>query len=290
MGVALTIIGLVLVAVGLNDMFHSLMHPSGRGSISHAVLSMTWRLSRILGHRFGTAVGPAGMVIVVALWVMLQGAGWALVYLPHIPDGFTYSPGVDPAWYPDVLEALYISFVTLATLGLGDVVPTDPWIRLASPLHALTGFALLTAALTWFTQIYPPLSRRRALALDLKALADTDYTRALPDLAPAVACATLQRLADAINQAGIDLAQHTETYFFQEQDANLSLARQLPYALAMRDAAASCADLERQVSAGLLSRAMEQLGSQLQKFLEAEEDFEAVFGAYAADHNRHPHT
>ena len=36
-----------------------------------------------------------------------------------------------------------------------------------APLEALTGFVLLTTALAWFAQIYPPLSRRRALALQL---------------------------------------------------------------------------------------------------------------------------
>jgi hypothetical protein len=290
MGVVSTVVGVVLIAVGLNDMFHSLMHPGGKGSISHAVLSTVWRLSRVLGHRFGTAVGPAGMMAVVVLWVVLQGVGWALVYLPHVPGGFTYSPGVDPAWYPDIVEALYISLVTLATLGLGDVVPTDPWIRLASPLQALTGFALLTAALTWFTQIYPPLSRRRALALELKALADADYAEALPGLDPAVACATLASLTGAINRASVDLGQHAESYFFQDQDPNQSLARQLPYAVALRDAAASCAAAELQAGAGLLSRALEQLAGQLRESLDADGDPGAVFDAYAADHHRRPRT
>jgi hypothetical protein len=290
MGVVSTVVGLALIAVGLNDMFHSLMHPGGKGSISHAVLSTIWRLSRVLGHRFGTAVGPAGMMAVVVLWVVLQGAGWALVYLPHVPGGFTYSSGVDPAWYPDIVEALYLSLVTLATLGLGDVVPTDPGIRIASPLQALTGFALLTAALTWFTQIYPPLSRRRALALELKALADTDYAQVLPGLTPAVACATLQSLTGAINRASVDLAQHTESYFFQDQDPNQSLARQLPYAVALRDAAASCTAAELQAGAGLLSRALEQLADQLRQSLGTDADLEAVFDAYAADHHRRPRT
>ena len=134
---------LAVVLLGLFDMYHSLMHPSGKGPLSARVLAAVWRLSRATGHRLGSAVGPAGMIAVVVLWVLLQGVGWALVYLPHVPGGFVYSSGVDPAEYPDAAEALYVSLVTLATLGFGDVVATDPWIRLASPLEALTGFALL---------------------------------------------------------------------------------------------------------------------------------------------------
>ena len=40
-------------------------------------------------------------------------------------------------------------------------------LGLVTSLQGLTGFALLTASLTWFIQIYPPLSRRRALAMSL---------------------------------------------------------------------------------------------------------------------------
>ncbi|MFC7876169.1 ion channel [Isoptericola sp. NPDC057391] len=35
-------------------------------------------------------------------------------------------------------------------VGFGDIVPTTPWLRLATtPLQALIGFALLTAAVSW---------------------------------------------------------------------------------------------------------------------------------------------
>src|SRR5690606_25494602 len=155
--------------------FHTLLHPTGQGRLTGWVLSGAWRLSRVTGHRAGSAVGPAAMVAVILLWVALQVIGWAMVYLPHVPDGFAYGAGIDPADYPRVMEAVYVSAVTLTTVGYGDVVATDPWIRALSPLEALTGFALLTAGLTWFSQIYPPLSRRRALALELKGLADTGY-------------------------------------------------------------------------------------------------------------------
>lgn len=107
--------------------------PSGKGHLSRLVLSGIWSLSKAIGHRLGSAVGPAAMTAVVVLWVVLQGAGWALVYYPHLPGGFTYSPGINPAPYSPAAEALYVSFVTLGTLGFGDAVATNPWIRLASP-------------------------------------------------------------------------------------------------------------------------------------------------------------
>ena len=70
-----------------------------------------------------------------AFW-RLQAVGWALVYLPHLPQGFSYS-GVDPANHPNLAEAIYVSLTTLSTVGFGDVVATSPWIRVAAPLQAL---------------------------------------------------------------------------------------------------------------------------------------------------------
>ncbi|MCY1159823.1 MAG: two pore domain potassium channel family protein, partial [Citricoccus sp.] len=218
MDVVLTIAGIAVIVVGLLDMFHTLLHPSGQGRLSRLVLTGVWKISKATGHRMGSAVGPAAMVAVIALWVALQGAGWALVYYPHVPDGFMYSSGVNPAEHADFAEALYVSFMTLSTLGYGDVVATDPWIRMASPFEALAGFALLTAALTWFTQIYPPLSRRRALALELKGLADVGYAEAVPEIDPAVLTRVLDAVAGEADKVRIDFTQHTEGFYFQESN------------------------------------------------------------------------
>lgn len=253
-------------------------------------MSGVWTVSKLTGHRFGSTVGPAAMVTAVVLWVALQGLGWALVYVPHIPGGFVYSSGVDPAQYNDFVEALHVSFVTLATLGFGDVVATDPWVRMATPLEALTGFALLTAALTWFSQVYQPLSRRRALALELKGLTDTGYAHAMAGLDPVAVSRTLETLASEIGKARIDLTQHTESYYFQEEDTDLSLARHLPYALVLCDAAATSAAPGLRACAGVLSSSLDRLAAKLREdFVDADEDLHETFRAYAADHVRYPH-
>lgn len=291
MQIALTVLGLGLVVVGLRDMFHTLLHPSGKGAISNAVMALVWKLSRRLHHRFGSAVGPGGMVTVVLLWVLLQGLGWALVYLPHLPQDFVYGPGVDSTRYNHFTEALYVSFVNLATLGYGDVVPSQPWVRLTSPLEALTGFALLTAALAWFTQVYPPLSRRHALALHLKGMADIGYATELPGLDPVASSRTLEALALDVAKASVDFHQHAESYYFQEDAKALSLAHQLPYALVLRDAGAKCSAPETRAAARMLGQSLHQLSDQLREsFVTADEDPDAVFAAYAADHGLEPRT
>ena len=70
---------------------------------------------------------------VILLWVLRQGPGWGVIYYPHLSADFTYSDGIDPDFLPafvealyfSFVEALYFSFVTLATLGFGDMVPSD---------------------------------------------------------------------------------------------------------------------------------------------------------------------
>ncbi|MGD6980377.1 MULTISPECIES: potassium channel family protein [Citricoccus] len=94
---------------------------------------------------------------------------------------------------------LYASLTTLSTVGFGDVVATQPWIRMAAPVQALTGFALLRAGLTWFTQVHPPLSRRRALALALRDSAHHSKVPELPAGAP--------RLSAALDRLGSVLAE-----------------------------------------------------------------------------------
>lgn len=182
-----------------------------------------------------------------------------------------------------------MSAVTLTTLGYGDVVATDPWIRLATPLQALTGFALLTAALTWFTQIYPPLSRRRALALELKGLADVGWAQELPDLGPAGVSRVLDTTAAEVSKVRIDFAQHSEGFYFQEEDPDLALARQLSYALTMRDAALASDQPAVRSSGRRLEIAVRHLCSELDgTFLHTGGNPEEVVAAYAAEHRREP--
>lgn len=142
MNTVITRVRILLIMVGLRDMFHQLLHPPSHGSLSRGVFTVVWRMSRVMKHRLGTAVGPGAMVLVIVLWVLLQVFGWALVYLPHVPEDFSYSDA-DPTRYPDFADALYVSLVTLATLGFGDVVAVDPVLRLVTPLQGLTGFAAL---------------------------------------------------------------------------------------------------------------------------------------------------
>ncbi|WP_233722222.1 hypothetical protein [Nesterenkonia massiliensis] len=81
MNTAITLVGVLLIMVGLRDMFHQLLHPPSHGSLSRGVFTVVWRMSRVIKHRLGTAVGPGAMVLVIALWVQPAVAAIALEQL-----------------------------------------------------------------------------------------------------------------------------------------------------------------------------------------------------------------
>ena len=256
--IVLMVVGVALIVVVLLDVFHTLMHPRGTGYLSPWVFAGIWRLSRATGHRVGNAVGPAALVAVILLWVLLQGVGWGMLYHPHVPLDFTYSDGIDPDGLPAFVQALYFSFVTLATLGFGDMVPSDSWIRWVTPFQALTGFALLTGALTWFNQVYPPLLRRRELAT----------------------------VTGRVEQVRIDFYQHSEGFYFRERSEDLSLPRQLAGAVRLSEPGPEGSPTGVELSRRQLSVALERLARTLdQQFLHRGGPPEQVFSAYLREHH-----
>src|SRR5664279_4343400 len=166
------VVGSLLVAVVVRDVFHTLFHPIGHGSIAPQVMKFVWWLLRLFpsDRRIASLTGPLGIALVVLTWGAIAVTGWALLYFAQMPDGFAYGSELNPAGRNNMFDSLYISLVTIGTLGFGDIVPTSPFLRVIVPLEALFGFMLLTAAVSWVLQIYPALHRRRVLALQLSTL------------------------------------------------------------------------------------------------------------------------
>ncbi|MHA7284525.1 potassium channel family protein [Arthrobacter sp. TMS2-4] len=280
-----TVLGFIIIGVGLRDVFHTLLHPSGQGGLTKAAMNSTWRISKPLGLKAASLAGPFGIVAVILLWAALQILGWALVYYPHVPQGFTYADGINPSRYPDFIEALYISTVTLSTLGFGDVIATDPWIRALSPAEALIGFALLTAAVSWFLQLYPALARRRALALRLTVLRDAMYLQHLSEFTPETASRVLDGITDGIIQTRVDLTQTSESYYFRESTAAASLATSLSYAVALSELAKDLADPEGRASGLALHHSLQDLSILMGDSLGIKgSTADGTFQSYASDH------
>ncbi|MFE5481020.1 potassium channel family protein [Streptomyces sp. NPDC056527] len=281
--------GAVLVLLILRDVFHTLWHPTRHGGLSRLVMMSMWRLSARFGagRRPAGLAGPLGMVTVFAAWALTVALGWALIYWPHMPENFSYATGLVPSEHAGPVDALYVSLVTLATLGLGDIAPTSGWLRVLAPMEALAGFVLLSATVAWILGIYPALARRRALALRLSHIRRSRAaSKALDSDGGA---ALLDGLASALSVVTVDFMQYAESYYFRDGDVHTSLPEQLRYAAGLAEQAADARHPDVRLSASVLRTALEDLSVVLDdRFLRTGEGPEHVFAAYAADHGRSP--
>lgn len=282
----ITGLGLVLIAVVIRDVFHTLFHPIGHGSIAPVVMRFVWWLLRAFraDRRIASLTGPLGLALVVLTWGAIAVLGWALLYLAQMPEGFAYGSELDPAARSDVFDSIYLSLVTIGTLGFGDIVPTVPFLRFMVPLEALFGFMLLTAAVSWVLQIYPALHRRRVLALQLSTLREA--RAAQPDLGiDSVPTDVLTGMAGAIVEARNDFTQYGATYYFRDLEADASLAASLQYAAVLAAEAVGSEHPQTRLAGALITAAVDSLAQLLsQEFLQFDGDTDAVIKAYATDH------
>ena len=139
------IVGSLLVAVVVRDVFHTLFHPIGHGSIAPQVMKFVWWVLRLFPshHRMASLTGPLGIALVVLTWGAIAVLGWAMLYFTQMPEGFAYSSELNPAERHGVFDALYVSLVTIGTLGFGDIVPD---VAVASPDRPARGAVRFHAA------------------------------------------------------------------------------------------------------------------------------------------------
>ncbi|MET9730239.1 potassium channel family protein [Streptomyces sp. NPDC006458] len=280
-----TLGGALLVLGALRDVFQTLWHPTRHGGLSRLVMTCMWRLSTRLspGRQPAGLTGPLGMVAVVAAWALAMAVGWALVYWPHMPEKFSYAAGLSPDEHARPLDAFYLSLVTLATLGLGDIAPTAGWLRVLAPVEALAGFALLSATVAWILGIYPALARRRALALRLSHLRRSNVPG--PALDSDGGAALLDALATAISVSSVDFMQYPESYYFYDGDDNTSLPVQLAHAAELAEQAGRASHPDVRLAGAILKTALDDLAVILDdRFLHTRAGTDRIITVYAADH------
>lgn len=283
--------GLLVVLVALWDIFHTLWHPGGFGRIARWVFQLVWRATKhVLPSHTRQLAGPIGILGTVMSWTGLVVIGWMLVYLPHMPQGFYFGFALRPEQSSDALAALYLSLVTVATLGFGDIIPADPLLRLLTPFEALLGFALLTAAISWILQVYPALGRRRSVAKRLSILRSSHSTDVVAGGDPCVASRMLDAVTDCMIQVETDFLQYAESYFFLEEEEELSLAATLPHALKLAEAGSGSSSRDVRLAADMLTAAVESLASRLDRaYLKTGSAAPDVLASFAADHGFEPH-
>jgi voltage-gated potassium channel Kch len=109
---------------------------------------MTWLVARQV--LFTGAIDTNKIVGAICIY-MLLGLIWAMLYLfiaevvPASFNGVSHAP-----WLDNFATAVYFSFVTITTLGYGDISPVTPLARFLVFMEAIVGvfyMAILVASL-----------------------------------------------------------------------------------------------------------------------------------------------
>ncbi|MDP9888264.1 potassium channel family protein [Pseudarthrobacter enclensis] len=284
-GVLFTAVGAALILLMVADVFLTLLYPHGSGPVGRTIMRAFWRVSSKVHGGASSIAAPLAMAAVIAAWAALAAVGWALLYLPHLPDGFSYSNGIPR--HADFAEALYISLVALSTAGFGEIVAIHPVLRLVMAFQAVAGFGLLTATVSWILQTYPALSRRRALAHQLNLFREAVGPSGLASLDPRHAAVLLESMAENVAAVSIDLLSFNETYYFHEVEQRGSLPATLAYAHGLASEAQGSHNPELRFAGRMLYAALDDLAEVLRgKFGHVGNTSSDVFDHYEL-HHRH---
>jgi hypothetical protein len=285
--------GVVVILVIIRDVFHTLFHPSSSGALSSRVIRVVWgtfkAVSRRRTERLSLA-GPISLLTVIALWTIAITLGWALVLWPLLPEGFLFSTGLEPADNAGFRDAIYLSMVTLATLGYGDITPQDTWLRIIAPLEAMLGFGIITAAISWILSVNPILSRRRRLARQVALLHENSHWATMVEAEDSERSLTpvLLSLTEQVISARSDYEHAPITYYFRQTDRSAAMDVALPRLALMADAASRHTASAVRMQAEMLRSAVHDLTAHIgADYLDLPDaDVEAILHAYADDQLR----
>ena len=286
-----TLAGLAIIGLAMRDVFDALFHPEGRGTFGRLISRAVWWLFRRPGPhpRLFPLAGPVALVAVIATWAAMLVVGWALVYLPSMPDDFQFAEGTQPKG--SLLEAFHISLVSLTTLGFGDVTPDTEALRLLVPLEGLVGFGLLSASISWLLLIYPVLARRRSLAYEISLLRHSEATtgHSIDEIDSQAAERLYAELTSRLVAVERDLVSFPISYYFAEEDPRFSLASSGSYLLQLagRGDAEGRPEAVR-LRASLLRQAIDDLATTTSARFHRDESgtTDQALRAYARDHLR----
>jgi len=160
--------GAVVIAVGVTDVFLTVLHYESPGLMTLRAYASAWRAARwctaplppraraLLRSMFA----PALVVATIAVWLGLQVVGFALVYSPAIADHHFETGRAGHSFG----TALYFSGATLSSLSFSDVEPRSLAYHGLAAAETLVGLGILTLAITYVLNLYRVLQDQGVLS------------------------------------------------------------------------------------------------------------------------------
>lgn len=160
-------LGALIVAIGLVDVFVTVLHYDGPGIFALPTYRFVWetlrRATEILPGRLRvmgrSMAAPLMVVLTLVLWLGVQIVGFALLYYPAVTSSFAVGR-VGRSF----ATALYVSIATLTSLSFGDVEPRTLAYHLVASLETLVGLGILTLSISYLLNLYRELQEQGVLA------------------------------------------------------------------------------------------------------------------------------
>ncbi|MCB0880233.1 MAG: hypothetical protein KDC46_14765 [Thermoleophilia bacterium] len=282
-------LGIALFAIPAIDLFRELFQPGGRGGIGHLVARIVWRVLRAPARRsplIASLTGPIILLLTLAAWLGLSVLGWALMLTPAMNGSAFVGHEAGGAF----VDALYLSLVTISTLGFGDVVPDADWARLIVPLEALFGLGVAAGSISWLFNVQTVLSHRSTLATRIAMLEAAEG--GTPDTLPIEQLdrseALVMDLASHLASVHADLVHVPISYWFKTGEDRHSLPEQLAWLVHLADRCTVARDPIVRLHGGVLRRQLDgTLRDVAHEFLHLPRDTPSgeVLAAWRRDHS-----
>jgi hypothetical protein len=153
----LFLIGLVLAALTLGDVFQTVVVPGGSRAllrVAHRLvfaLLPLWKFARGRRRGLSTAFAPLALVLSFTIWMALLTFGFGLMTYAVRAD---FVPPLRSLW-----DAIYLVGSALATVGLSASHPhgNARWVIMAA---GFCGLAVMTMAVTYLLEVQSSIGRR----------------------------------------------------------------------------------------------------------------------------------
>lgn len=235
------VLGVLLIGIGLVDVFLTALNYDESGFIATRLCAFQWYCLRgtirQLPQRWRQVVlcqvTGLNITLNITIWLSLIIVGYGLIYYGQMYgsnfqyDGSNMSAGL--------FSAMYFSAAQLATVGTSQINPETDMLRALSILETLTGVGLVTLILTFLLGVYQVVCSLRALSSNF-VTATLDFDDPVASLGPYFSTGDLSCLDNHLRSIfesfwsySDGLRQHHVAYYFQSGRPRFSL----PYVVFM---------------------------------------------------------